>query len=138
MPTKVWITEEYGYREWLWTHPGDADDVVAAWKRGDVPVNFWGLREGQAWAGTCEQFYPADEMHEKAAAAIEALNLDPTDENHPFVKEALAMLEVAARPDAIMRQYGCVAHAHVHEHADTCLTAFGVTYGPWREASDES
>lgn len=38
MTTKVWITEEYGYREWLWIHPGDIDDVVADWKAGRIPT----------------------------------------------------------------------------------------------------
>ena len=37
MTTKVWVTEEYGYREWLWIHPGSVDDVVADWKAGRIP-----------------------------------------------------------------------------------------------------
>ncbi len=30
MSTKVWIVEEYGYRNWLWTHPGTIEEVIAS------------------------------------------------------------------------------------------------------------
>ena len=128
MTTKTWIVEEYGYRNWIWTHPGSADDVVADWKVGLVPVGFMGLRQGVGYKGTCEEFEPRAEVWDRAEAMVKGLDVD---ENHPFVVAAVAMLEVEGSHDAIMAKNGCTVTAHVHMHEDTSLTAYGVTYGPW-------
>lgn len=131
MTTKTWIVEEYGYRNWIWTHPGSADDVVADWKAGLVPVGFMGLRQGVGYQGTCEEFYPRDDVWDRAEAMVKDIDLDVTSENHPHVVAAVAMLEVEGSSDAIMVRNGITVTAHVHMHEDTSLTAYGVTYGPW-------
>lgn len=131
MTTKVWVVEEYGYRNWLWGHPGSVADVVADWKAGKVPVGFMGLRQGIDWAGTCVEFRPSDDVWERAEALVKDLGIDETRESHPYVLQAVAMLETETRHDAIMTKYGCTVTAHVHMHEDTSLTADGMTYGPW-------
>lgn len=34
---RILISEEYGYREWLWTFPGTVEEVIEEWKAGRVP-----------------------------------------------------------------------------------------------------
>jgi hypothetical protein len=129
--TKVWIVEEYGYRHWVWEHPGTLADVVSDWQNGTCPVNFMGLREGVGYRGSCVEFRPSDDVWERAEAMVKDIDVDEMSENHPFVVAAVAMLEVENSHEAIMARHGFHATAHVHEHDDTALTADGVKYGPW-------
>lgn len=35
---KIQITEEYGYREWVWEFPGTLAELVEDWRNGRVPL----------------------------------------------------------------------------------------------------
>jgi len=118
MSTKVWIIEEYGYRNWLWVHPGTIDDVIAAWKSGERPVGFWG-RHDAGFAGTCEQIWP----HDDVLAAYEA---DLMSEDEARVKLAVAALALGQDPNAYAQILGVAAYGHVHEEDDTYLIVDGV------------
>ena len=38
MIQRVQITEEYGYREWVWEYPGSLIDLLTDWRAGNVPL----------------------------------------------------------------------------------------------------
>lgn len=40
-PVKVSVEEEYGYRLWTWDYPGTVEELVADWKAGVAPLNFF-------------------------------------------------------------------------------------------------
>ena len=35
---RIYLEEEYGYREWLWTYPGTAEELVEDWAAGNRPL----------------------------------------------------------------------------------------------------
>lgn len=37
----ILIEEEYGYRTWLWRYPHDKKQLIADWKSGKAPLNFY-------------------------------------------------------------------------------------------------
>lgn len=153
MATKVWVTEEYGYREWLWVHPGTADDVVVAWQARRCPVTFWGLRAAGEYDGTCEEWDPREAPNqalEDTFAAHRAacpVCIEAGDSPHmhmPFGErpsaecpEALALCKAylaRAAPDVLCTKHGVEVVAHVHEEDDSGLRVLAT--GAWHGAPD--
>ena len=56
MPSEitVFVEEEYGYRNWLWTYPGTKEELVADWKAGKAPLNFFNPSQGN-FSGKMEE-----------------------------------------------------------------------------------
>ena len=52
--TVVFVEEEYGYRIWLWTYPGTKEELVADWKAGKAPLNFFNPSQG-SFGGKMEE-----------------------------------------------------------------------------------
>ena len=52
--TVIFIEEEYGYRMWLWTYPGTKGELLADWKVGKAPLNFFNPSQGN-FSGKMEQ-----------------------------------------------------------------------------------
>jgi hypothetical protein len=38
---RIYVEEEYGYRQWEWLYPGTPDELIADWKAGVAPLNFF-------------------------------------------------------------------------------------------------
>lgn len=38
---KILVEEEYGYRCWLWVFPGTTAELIADWKAGKAPLDFF-------------------------------------------------------------------------------------------------
>jgi len=55
---RIWIREEFGYRDWLWTFDGTKEEVLLQWKLGRAPISFFGIRQQKEYDGKCEEYYP--------------------------------------------------------------------------------
>ena len=38
---KIYVEEEYGFRNWVWMFPGSIPELVAEWKAGRAPLNYF-------------------------------------------------------------------------------------------------
>jgi hypothetical protein len=56
---KIYICEEYGYREWIWDYPGTVEELISDWKAGIAPLNFMNPSEG-TYRGTMIQITDDD------------------------------------------------------------------------------
>ena len=129
MSTRVWITEEYGYREWLWIHPGAVDDVVADWKLGKIPpcIYVYGLApRSDDFQGSCEEFDPRLVHWQKLVSDTEG-----RAETDPYLQGAIELHTRMTHEDELCRQYGILVRGHCHEWDDTGLCAMGVRYPAW-------
>lgn len=52
MTLRILLEEEYGYRTWLWEYPGTKEQLIADWKAGRAPMNFFDPSQGKAFIGT--------------------------------------------------------------------------------------
>ena len=46
MTLRILLEEEYGYRTWLWEYPGTKEQLIADWKAGRAPMNFFDPSQG--------------------------------------------------------------------------------------------
>jgi hypothetical protein len=37
----IFISEEYGYRTWLWEYPHSKEQLIKDWQAGKAPLNFY-------------------------------------------------------------------------------------------------
>lgn len=51
---KILIEEEYGYRYWIWTHPGTKEELLTDWNKGEAPLDFFNPRNS-SFKGSLEQ-----------------------------------------------------------------------------------
>jgi hypothetical protein len=109
--TKIWITEEYGYREWIWEYPGTQEELIADWAAGKAPLNFFNPSSGagELYKGTMTQF-DICELMDVDGFKLLLLGGDSTQE--------------------VMERIGAVGRAHVHEEEDTWLSINGEDYTP--------
>ena len=40
----ILISEEYGYRSWLWKYPHSKEQLIIDWNAGKAPLNFYDPR----------------------------------------------------------------------------------------------
>lgn len=111
MAVRIWVQEEFGYREWMWTHPGTVEDVVADWKAGRCPISFWGLREAGTYQGTCEKFDPNEDIWGQVLVG------EKTETEAQF----LAAVALLNSHEGKMKAYKADLYAHVHVDEDTYL-----------------
>lgn len=122
---RIFIDEEYGYREWTWDFPGTVEELIAEWKAGRIPPV--GYVHGREFRGTCEpadtprpdpylgvteEMYLADpdKYDEAYLSSPESLeNIEDTDEFREYCK----LWEV------FFSKYD--AECHVHEEEDSVL-----------------
>ena len=154
MTTKVWVTEEYGYREWLWIHPGSVDDVVADWKAGRIPTCIHVYRYDDAsreahWDSCVENWQLPEEEREKRSNSLwepQTGNYagtcqlwDPKlahwmkleqdcsghEDDEPFLRAAIELHTRVTQYDALCQEHGITMGAHCHEWDDSSLHILG-------------
>jgi hypothetical protein len=69
---KVFIDEEYGYRYWIWTYPGTAEELIEDWKKGNAPLNFFDPSVGNYKGTMFELGAMKDVLEEMDKAEIKA------------------------------------------------------------------
>lgn len=42
---KIFVSEEYGYRSWLWEYPHNEAQLIKDWKDGRAPIDFFDPRD---------------------------------------------------------------------------------------------
>jgi hypothetical protein len=90
---RIFVIEEYGYRHWNWMYPGTAEELVADWKAGRAPVNFFDPRKGK-FSGELELVTTREELrnakHADAKAHVHVEDdtwLDVGDKHYPINHE---------------------------------------------------
>lgn len=102
----VFIREEYGYRYWRWDYSGTHEELIADWKAGLAPLNFFDPSVGE-YKGTMTQL--------DAAADAEY------DEAGKEYHRSASVDEFDKGRRQQQAQGGPVYQAHVHEPDATFL-----------------
>lgn len=124
MACRVWLVEEYGYRNFVWTFPGSLEQLAQAWQSGRVPVNFHGPKDASCFDGELEETPPPWYDY----CDIMAPDFDGEDEERLGL--AIRIYESFTLED-LMRIWEFDAVGHVHEHDDTGITIGEHRYGAW-------
>lgn len=112
---RIYIEEEYGYRDWIWTYPGTVKELIADWKRGRRPVcpTYYLQYDGRGGAFT-------DWKGEVDQISWRPLVRTPPGETIPsFFRPVL--VETGAEISCVSDRSSFDGQAHVHEEDDSHL-----------------
>lgn len=122
---RIYIEEEYGYREWLWTYFGTVEEFVRDWKEGNRPIaprcngrgwptpyghpQLYGEFDEITWRPKYCAKRPRQWMQEYDPAWTTGIS------EHPYI------VETGYPVFCINGRYGFDGTAHVHEEEDSVL-----------------
>ncbi|MGD9729664.1 MAG: hypothetical protein AB7L09_02685 [Nitrospira sp.] len=118
---RIGVTEEYGYREWMWTYPGTVDELIADWVAGRRPIghsyDYWSTHGRQpTYQGSSDRItWYARECKREPDPIYREFAGESGIVDHPFLVET-------GQPVFCVRGYdGWHGTAHVHEDDDSEL-----------------
>jgi hypothetical protein len=113
---RIYVDEEYGYREWLWTYPGTIKELVEDWKEGLRPLRARSrcrhrtyIKYGQ-WSTFRGEF---DRITWRVWGNRRYGR--PTLSDHPVISETGEQVVCLEYPDSFHGQ------AHIHDEDDSYL-----------------
>lgn len=121
---KIFVEEEYGYRDWVWFFPGTKEEALADWKAGRRPVCFWGANSQNQFRGRISQiFFKRDETKQGPESLIpfefsNEMNEDGDPINTLFDAQGEP---VGIAIEGITNVTLFDGRGHVHEQNDTYL-----------------
>lgn len=127
---KIFLTEEYGYRQWIWTFPGTKEELIITWKSGNAPLNFMNPSVGD-YPGAMEEFIVDDILKQPKYQLLNEL-LASKDNKDNEVEYEYLKLQYKKDFDSAYPIQG-----HIHMPDDTYIEIDKVTYyvetGPFKK-----
>lgn len=68
MGLKIFVSEEYGYRSWIWDYPHDAAQLIKDWKAGRAPLDYFDPRNSD-FDGDLTQLHSPLSQNDSALSA---------------------------------------------------------------------
>ncbi len=116
---KIYLDEEYGYREWVWFFPGTKEEILTEWKTGHRPIS-----ASPDIKGTVSQiFFKRDPSKSgKEAFTPFLFSLESNEEGDPINAPFDARGNLLGIPiEGVSDMTFFDGFGHVHEKNDTYL-----------------